>query len=66
MARTATHTLLEAQGGCYPCALEKFGDGSRVLWRTRNALALAARHNKATGHDTWADVIMKHAYRGKG
>ncbi|TLX16471.1 hypothetical protein [Rhizobium sp. MHM7A] len=42
--------------GCFVC------NGSEAIWTTANAMAVAARHADATGHDTWADQILNVRY----
>lgn len=34
------------------------------MWTASNAQGVAARHADATGHETWADVILSIKYQG--
>jgi hypothetical protein len=43
-------------GGCFVC------NGSDAIWTSANAMAVAARHADATGHETWADQILNVRY----
>jgi hypothetical protein len=40
------------EAGCSVC------HGDRVEWTAANAVAVAARHRKATGHGTWARQVI--------
>lgn len=42
--------------GCFTC------NGSDALWTAPNAQGVAAKHHDATGHETWADVILEIRY----
>lgn len=48
--RTATST--DVRAGCFHC------NGSDAIWTGSNAMAVAARHTDATGHETWADQML--------
>lgn len=52
----AVSTHSDVSAGCFECA------GSEALWTTRNAVALAARHHDATGHQTWAEQHLSIHY----
>ncbi|MBW3099281.1 hypothetical protein [Pseudohoeflea coraliihabitans] len=52
--RTATNCI----AGCFVC------NGSDAMWTSKNAMALAARHHDATGHETWADQTLTVRYGG--
>lgn len=42
--------------GCFVCR------GSDAIWTSANAMAVAARHAAATGHETWADQALSVRY----
>lgn len=45
-------TTVTALAGCYQCG------GMDAIWTASNAVATAARHHDATGHNTWADQTI--------
>ena len=45
---------LEVKAGCFVCD----GGAKVTKWDGNNALAVAARHNKLTGHATWAEQFL--------
>lgn len=47
-----TYVGRDVQAGCFVC------HGSDAHWFGPNAQAVAARHHDATGHPTWADVVL--------
>lgn len=49
-------TSTTVMAGCFVCK------GSIAIWTSKNALALAARHHDATGHQTWADQALSVRY----
>jgi hypothetical protein len=53
-----TFTGVDCQGGCVACV----GLRSKPLWISRNAMALAARHHDATGHQTWCEQVLSVTY----
>ena len=53
-----TRTTRTVIAGCFVCG------GTEALWRSGNAQGVAARHHDATGHETWADVVMNVTYGG--
>ncbi len=57
MRRTRS-SLASVMASCCVCY------GSDAVWRQRNALALAARHHDATGHETWAEQVIVVRYGG--
>jgi hypothetical protein len=56
LRRTKHSGITHSAAGCFDC----WGDEGR--WFGRNALALAARHCDATGHNTWADQTISVEY----
>lgn len=56
--RTSTHS--EVRGGCHDCK------GATPIWTGKNAMALAARHHDATGHQTWAEQMLSITYGDTG
>lgn len=50
----ATSTV--QQSGCFVCY------GSDAKWTGSNAIAVAAKHHDATGHQTWADQVISIRY----
>lgn len=48
----------EARAGCLVCDRPGI-----IRWDKRNAVAVAARHHRATGHETWAEQTF-HAHWG--
>lgn len=50
-------TSVDVMAGCFTCA------GSTAIWITKNAMAVAARHAQATGHETWADQSLSVRYK---
>ena len=52
-----TKTLVDAKSGCLECGL---------VWTSRNAVAIAARHHDATGHSTWAEQVISTRYGADG
>lgn len=55
MARPIS-TSTTVMGGCFVCK------GSIAIWTGKNAMAVAARHHDATGHQTWADQSLSIRY----
>ena len=51
-----TYVGRDVQAGCFEC----YGYDAR--WFGPNAQGVAARHHDATGHNTWADVVMTVRY----
>lgn len=51
-------TTIRAIAGCFAC------NGSNAIWTAANAMAVAARHHDATGHETWADQTLTVRYVG--
>jgi len=49
-------TSVTATAGCFVCS------GSDPRWTSANAMAVAARHAQATGHETWADQHLTVRY----
>ncbi|GLK49657.1 hypothetical protein GCM10017620_26300 [Brevundimonas intermedia] len=45
-------TKTDVRAGCFVC------NGADPRWTGKNAMALAARHHDATGHNTWADQVL--------
>ncbi len=58
MRRTRS-CMATVMAGCRVC------HGPDAVWRQRNALALAARHHDATGHETWAEQTIIVIYGGE-
>lgn len=54
MRKTSTARTVIA--GCFVCG------GSDAKWEGPQAQGTAARHHDATGHETWADVMMSVRY----
>lgn len=52
----SSSTIEEVSAGCATC----FGPGAH--WTAANAVAVAARHRKATGHGTWARQVILTAF----
>lgn len=50
---STSSTLL---AGCFVC------NGVAAIWTSPNAMAVAARHHDATGHQTWADQSLSIRY----
>lgn len=48
----ATSTAVDTRAGCFACR------GSDTIWTGGNAMAVAARHHDATGHQTWCDQFL--------
>lgn len=55
MSRTVS-TSTTVKAGCFAC------EGSIAIWTGKNAMAVAARHHDATGHQTWADQHLSIRY----
>ena len=53
-------TSSRVMAGCFVC------NGTTAIWTSRNALAVAARHHDATGHQTWADQTLTVRYGADG
>lgn len=53
VAATKHSGVTSIMAGCYNCQ----GD-TTAKWFARNAMATAARHAKATGHETWCDQVV--------
>ncbi|MBP6876588.1 MAG: hypothetical protein KBC34_01080 [Phenylobacterium sp.] len=51
MTSRSTHT--DVRGGCYVCHDTAAG------WTGKNAMAVAARHAKASGHPTWCVQTLR-------
>jgi len=51
-----THTSSDNRGGCFIC------NASDAMWTGANAMAVAARHHDATGHETWAEQHLSIRY----
>ncbi|WP_438852460.1 hypothetical protein [Brevundimonas nasdae] len=49
-------TSSTVMAGCFTCR------GSVAIWTGKNAIAVAARHHDATGHQTWADQNLSIRY----
>lgn len=49
-------TAIRVIAGCFVCF------GVEAKWTAANAMATAARHHDATGHETWADQILTVRY----
>jgi len=47
-----TKTMRDVRSGCFVC------HGTDAKWWGPQAQGTAARHHDATGHETWADVLM--------
>jgi len=58
-ADRVTRTSREVQAGCFQCG------GMDALWSGPQSQGTAARHHDATGHETWADVVLSVRYGGK-
>lgn len=54
-----TRTSREVQAGCFTCG------GSDSLWNGPQSQGTAARHHDATGHETWADIVLQVRYGGE-
>ena len=50
-------TSVDVMAACFTCA------GSTAIWVAKNAMAVAARHAQATGHETWADQNLSVRYK---
>jgi hypothetical protein len=58
----ATYTgVSAAMAGCDVCHGTGVGH-----WQGRNALAVASRHHKATGHTTWAEQVISAQWGDRG
>lgn len=53
-------TSVDVMAGCFTCA------GSTAIWISKNAMAVAARHAQATGHETWADQNLSVRFKCEG
>ena len=51
-----TTTSVNVMAGCFQC------NGQDAIWTGANAMAVAARHADATGHETWADQHLMVRY----
>ena len=51
-----TRTSSDNRAGCFAC------NASDVMWTGANAMAVAARHHDATGHETWAEQHLSIRY----
>jgi len=51
-----TFTSRDVRAGCFCC------HGSEAHWWGPQAQGTAARHHDATGHQTWADVVLSVRY----
>lgn len=49
----------DVQAGCFQC------HNGNAHWRAKNAQGVAARHAKATGHETWVEVVLMLRYGAK-
>lgn len=52
----STSTSSTVMAACFVCK------GSDAIWTGKNAMAVAARHHDATGHQTWADQHLSIRY----
>lgn len=59
-AERTTLTSRDVRAGCFTC------HGTDAHWYGGQAQGTAARHHDATGHPTWADVIMSVRYGRSG
>lgn len=55
-AMRRTSTSRDVRAGCFVCG------GDEPKWEGPQAQGTAARHHDATGHATWAEVIMSVRY----
>ena len=53
---TVRSTAVEVRAGCLTCHPGSVG------WTSANAMLVAARHAKATGHATWAEQVLRVAF----
>lgn len=49
--------ITNVMAGCYDCKPDGY-----YIWHSRNAVAVAANHARATGHFTWAEQVMQIHY----
>lgn len=50
---TKSSGVTSIMAGCFNCM-----GSTEVKWFSANAMAVAARHAKATGHETWCDQVV--------
>lgn len=53
---TVRSTAVEVRAGCLTC------HPGEAVWTSANAMLVAARHAKATGHPTWCEQLLRVAF----